>query len=332
MESFTLYLKGRHHWNKRSMDSVTRAIEYFRLAIEGDPNFALAYAGLADSYNILADNSYMPPRDAYARMREAATKALELDDSLAEAHASYASVLVWADWNWSAGESEFRRAIELNGNYATAHQWYSILLRVVGRLEEALTEARTALMLDPLSPIMSMNVGDRLSVLEQYDMAIEYFRKSLSIQPDFIPALGSLAAAYVEKSMYEEATELVRKIGSIGQMHTRSKVFGAYVLAKSGRAGEARKILEDTLEQFVAESGPPVEIAYVYAALGEKDKVFEWLNKEYDLHGSGVAYMKTESSFASLRSDPRFLELLGKVGLEKLDAERFSESHEAPRR
>jgi len=192
IEAYLLYLKGRQFWNRRFKDSVGRAIECFNLAIEKDSNFALAYVGLADCYNILADYGVLQPSEAYPKAKQTAMKALELDDTLAEAHASYAVILSAHEWKWGAAESEFRRAIELNPNYASAHQWYSIHLRCTGRPEEALAEARKALELDPLSPIMNTNVGDRLFALKQYDLAIEYFRKSLAIEPDFVPAHASL--------------------------------------------------------------------------------------------------------------------------------------------
>jgi tetratricopeptide (TPR) repeat protein len=314
-ESYTLYLKGRYYWNKRSKDSVTKAIEYFQLAIEGDPNFALAYVGLSDSYSILADYRYMSSSQAHPKAMAAATKALQLDDTLAEAHASFALTLAGVDWNWSAAESEFKRALDLNPNYASAHQWYSINLRIVGRYKEALAEARKALALDPLSPIMSMNVGDRLAAMGEYDLAVEYLLKALAIEPNFVPALRSLAGAYVEKSMYDEAMEAVRTLGSIAPWQTRSKVYAAEVYARLGNKEEARRILQDNMQEFIAESVPPIEIASVHAALGQKDRAFEWLDKEYELHGSGIAYLKAYPVFDSLRSDTRFHDLLRKVGL-----------------
>ncbi len=315
-EAYMLYLKGKHFWNKMSKDSMKKAIEFFERAIEQDHGLALAYVGIADCYNMLTDYAFLPSNIAYPKAEEAAKKALELDDELAEAHSSYAVTLTNPGWNWSSAESEHKRALELNPNYSIGHYWYSLFLRFTRRYQEALGEAKQALELDPLSPMVNAQVGDRFYVMKEYDLAIEYCQRALALEPNFYPAVYVLIQAYVEKSMYDEALDEQRKVESYLPKLRRNDLRYAWIYAMSGRRDEASKILKESLQKLGEEYVAPIEVAIVYVALGQNDKALEWLNRGYELRDAGMPYYMGDPPFESLRSDPLFILLLRKMGLE----------------
>jgi serine/threonine protein kinase/Flp pilus assembly protein TadD len=319
-EAYHLYLKGRYYENKFFNEAaIRRAIEYFQQAIDCNPTYALAYAGLADCYIKLSHTNVMPSKEGFAKARAAVIKALEIDDTLAEAHISLAKIKSTFDWDFPAAEEEFKRAIQLNPNYARAHHSYGRHLMIMGRLDEAAVEIRRAYELDPLSLIISADLSAPLFFAQQYDRAIESLRKTLEMDPNFALAHVRLGGAYEFKGMYEEAIVEYQKArelsGSRADNPGMSAAF-AHVYAASGRGDQAREILKRLKEQSQRSYVSPCDIAEVHAALGEKDQAFEWLEKAYDARSSDFRFLKVSPSFpSSLRLDPRFTDLLRRVGL-----------------
>jgi tetratricopeptide (TPR) repeat protein len=312
-EAYEDYLKGRYFWNKRTADGLKTAVEYFNQAIEKDPNYAQAYAGLADSYALLGDWEYgvLAPKEAYPKAKTAAIKALELDDTLSEAHTSLASLGMF-DWDWQSAGQEFRRAIELNPGYATAHQWYAWHLNLVGRQSEAIAEMGKAESLDPLSLIISADMADVLFVARLYDESIQQSRKTLEMDPNFAVAHFELGQAYLQKRMYSEAiAELQRATELSGGSPTCTSNL-AYAYAISGRRNEALRILHDLTGQSNNFSHA-AEIALIYAGLGEKDKAMAWLEKAYSERFNPSILLRP--AFDALRSDSRFQDLIRRIGL-----------------
>jgi serine/threonine protein kinase/Tfp pilus assembly protein PilF len=317
-DAYQLYLKGRYFWNKRSEEGFKRGIEYFNQAIEKDPNYALAYAGLAASYVLLGHElfSVLHPREAYPKAKAAATKALELDETLAEAHAVLAKARFRYDWDWLGAEREFKRAIELDPGYATVHQWYSHLLLPIGRPEESLAESKLALELDPLSLIINLHLGWHYLYVRQYDKAIEQLRKTLELDPNFALALLFLGQAYEQKAMHSEAIVEFQKAISLsrgGPVHVAAL---GHAYAVSGKRGEAQKVLERLIELSKRRYVPSYEISVIYAGLGDKEQAFAWLQKAYEERDSSwLGDVNVDPRFDDLRSDPRFTDLLRRLGL-----------------
>ena len=314
-EAYQLYLKGRFQWHKRTNEALKKSIDYFNQAIERDPSFALAYAGLADCYVVPA---YMlPPGEKIPKAKAAAMKALEIDDTLAEAHTSLARAMTTYDWDWRGAEREFQRAIELNPNYAIAHQWYCGYLEAMGRTPEAIAEGKRALELDPLSPIITFEMGLGFYYARDYDKAIEYYQKTLELDPDFPPAHGQLPAAYEQKRMYDQAITGFQKGTNLkGSREWYFSLSGlAHVYAVTGNKGEAQKLLSEMKDLSVRQYVPPDRIALIYAGLGDKDQAFAWLEKAYDEHSFNMTWLKVEPRWDSLRSDPRFADLVRRIGL-----------------
>lgn len=315
-EAYQLYLRGRYHWNKRNPESIRKAIEYLNQAIEKDPGFALAYAGLADCYVVPALG--MAPKDAMPKAKAAAIRALEIDDTLAEAHTSLGRVLQVYDWNWKEAEREFKRAIELNPRYPVAHQWYGGYLERIGRAEESILERKLALELDPFSVITNFELGQAYYFARDYDKAIEQYKKTLELDPNFPAALQYLPLVYVQKGMHAEALQALENIEAAPESSgiTAAAVPG-YVHAASGRIKEARIMVEELKrvreQRYVSE----VSIAQIYTALGEKDEAFAWLEKAYEERAFQMQYLKVEPRWDSLRADPRFADLLRRVGLQE---------------
>jgi eukaryotic-like serine/threonine-protein kinase len=312
-EAYQLYLKGRYWLEKGTPEGFNKAIEYFQQAIAIDPNYALAYSGLADCYTWLPALAFLPPKEAYPKAREAALKALQLDDRLAEAHTSLALVKAHHDWDWSGAEKEFQRAIALNPDYAMAHAWYGSTLGMTGRFEESIAEAKRALELDPLSHYVNSFLGVAFYHARRYDQAIEQFRKALDLDPNFSFAHSVLGLAYVYKSMYKEGIAELEKAVEIYRSHVSLMFLGrGYALA--GRRAEAQKVL-DQLNEFSKEKYVPAfRRAEIYVALGEKDKAFEWLQKAYEEHF--IMAIRVEPVYDPLRSDPRFADLLRRMNLQ----------------
>jgi serine/threonine protein kinase/tetratricopeptide (TPR) repeat protein len=308
LEAYDSYLKGRYFWNKRTVEDIKKSVEYFQQAIEKDPAYALAYAGLADSYITLGDWQGLSPKEAFPEARKAAEKALEIDDLLAEAHNSLAYIKYIYEWDWPGAEKAFKLAITLNPNYATAHQWYAEFLTIMGRFDEALKEIKRAQELDPLSLIINAIGGWPYIYSRKYDQAIEHFQKTLEMDPDFRPARSYLGRTYIGKGRYKEALreyEILNDLNGIGLAY-----------AKMGKIKEAQQVLNELIERSKNIYVPPSRIAFIYFALGDNDTGFEWLEKEYEERGFNMTRLKVHPEYDIVRSDPRFQAWLKKMNLD----------------
>ena len=312
-EAYQLYLKGRYFWNKRTPEGSSQARSYFQQAIEKDPSSARGYAGLADSYIALSEYEVLPAEEAISRAKEAALRALELDEMLAEPHATLANINCEFDWNISAAEKEFKRAVALNPSYSTAHQWYGECLLWVGRYAEAKTELARAKELDPLSPIIARNAGLPLLLERRYDEFIEFSRKMVAADPDFWADHFTLGWAYEKKgdlpaaiTEYETANRLNESSGTLAHLSH------AYALA--GRKDDARTLLFKLEDMSRQRYVPAFNIAIAYEGLGDKDEAIRWLEKAYNERFWGMILLKTDPRWDSLRSDPRFQDLMRRVG------------------
>ncbi|NOR21506.1 MAG: tetratricopeptide repeat protein [Candidatus Aminicenantes bacterium] len=315
-EAYQLYLKGRYFWNRRTEDGFKKAIDYLEQAIEKDPSYALAYAGLADCYNMLGNYGYLMPKEAYPKAKEAAKKALEIDDTLAEAHASLAWALMDYDWDWEGAEREFKKAIELNPGYATGHQWYAFYLIRIGRHDDSMAEIRLAKELDPLSLVINRNVGTLLFCVRQYDQAIEALQNTLEMDASFSYTHHYLGRAYLQKFMYEEAmAEFQAEM--LLEHSDADQIFCGIIKERMGKKGEVQRMLDDRIKQSEKEYVPPYYIAWLYLVLGKNDQGFKWLDKAVKERDSELFYLKTDPRLDPIRSDPRFKALLKKVGLDK---------------
>jgi TolB-like protein/DNA-binding winged helix-turn-helix (wHTH) protein/Tfp pilus assembly protein PilF len=314
-DAYEAYLKGRYFWNKRTGDGLKKAIEYFNHAIEIDPNYAEAYSGLADAYALSGDWEYgvLSPQMAFREAKTAATKALALDENLGEAHTSLAFALDLYGWDWKTAETEYRLAIKLNPNYATAHQWYASHLMVMGENGEAISELRKAKSLDPLSLIISADLADMLCVAHLYDESVRETRKTLEIDPGFAVAHYVLGQAFEQKHMHDEAIAEFQKTIEISG---HSGVFDsglAHAYAVSGRQEEATRIAKDLASRNDQNPSAEANIALIYAGLGDQDQAMMWLNKAYDARFNPSILLRP--FFDPLRSDPRFKNLLRRIGL-----------------
>ena len=309
--AYQLYLKGRYFWNKRTPEGFEKAIAYFEQAINLDPRYAQAYAGLADCYMLNGGNPYARPKDSAKLM---AKRALALDDTLAEAHTTLAYYEGAIEWNWLEAEGEFRRAIHLNPNYATARHWHAYHLAAMGNLEEAIAEITRAREIDPLSLIINTDVGHILYLARQYDQAITAYRKALELDPNFSTAHLRLGEAYTQQGRYEEALAELQQ----GRRLYRDPAFIialGYTYAVSGHRGEAQKALAEVQALAQQSPGQWYHRALIHTGLGEKDQAFDWLRQAYDHHYGPLALYKVEPMLDSLRSDPRYTDLLRRLSL-----------------
>ena len=313
-EAYQLYLKGRFYWNKRTVESLKKSIEYFNQAIEKDPSYALAYAGLADAYGLFSTYSVSSPQESYPKAKAAAKKALELDETLAEAHTSLAKVLSY-DWNLAESNREFQRAIELNPNYATAHQWYGNgNLRVMGRFDEAIAEMKRAQELDPLSLVINSDVGVTYISARQYGQAIEQLRKTTEMDQGFYYAHWNLGIAYEMKGSLQEALAEYQKARQLTD-DPRTLALLGHGLAVSGKRVEALRMLDQLKEMAKQRYVPAYSFTIVYVGLGEKDQALQWLEREYQDRAVELLSLKVDPLLDSLRSDPRFADLVRRMGL-----------------
>ncbi len=315
-DAYQAYLKGRYEWNKRTAEGLSKSIQYFDQAIEKDPGYALAYAGLADSYNLEEVYSIAPGKETYPRGKAAAIKALEIDDTLAEAHTSLAFTLVIYGWDWSAGEKEFKRALELNPSYATAHHWYSATyLTPLGRLEEAIEEMKHAQELDPLSLIINSDVGRIFYFARQYDRAIEQCRKTFELDPNFAEAHRTLGSAYEAKDMYAEAIGEFERAVTLSGGNPRMTGALAHAYAVAGKKAQATKLLNELKDLAKQSYVPAFHIATICAGLGDKEQAFAWLETAYEDRSQWLIWLKVDPRLDSLHSDPRFADLVRRIGL-----------------
>lgn len=314
-EAHEFYLKGRYFWNKRDQAGFTKAVDYFQQAIAKDPTYAAAYAGLADSYALSGGFNLIPVEQAMPRAQAAAEKALQLDSNLAEAHASLGLIAPFNNWNWADAEQHYQRAIELDPNYATAHHWYAEgYLMPVGRAKEAISEIRKAQELDPLSAVIATDLGKELYFVRRYDDALVELRRALELDPNFISAHNWISDTLLEKKMYNDAMVELEKTKPFREERVYIRQT-AYMYARMGLHAQARAALTKSLR---LSRGKPVSsgaIALIYAALGDKDESFRWLEKAYTERSSFMTSLKYWSVFDSLRGDPRFGDLLRRVGL-----------------
>ena len=315
-EAYVSYLKGRYFWNKRTADSLKAAEAYFQQAIDEDPNYAQAYSGLADTYALLGDWQYsvMPPTEALPKAKAAALKALQLDSSLGEAHNSLAFCLDGFDWDFASAEKEFRRAIELNPSYATAHHWYAWHLSLVGRSPEAIAEMRKAQNLDPQSLIINADLAEMLLIAHSYDESIQQSRKTIEMDPNFALAHNQLAQAYLQKEMYQEAIAELQKAVQLSGGSPTCTANLARAYASTGRKNDALQLLSDLKKSSSAAYSHASEIAVVYAALGNKDEAMAWVEKGYQERFNPGVLLRP--GFDPLRSDPRFQDLVRHIGIQ----------------
>lgn len=313
VEAYQLYLQGRYYWAKRTPQWIQKAIRYFEQATRLDPNFAQAYAGLADSYAVTA--SGLPPLERFPKAKAAAEHALSIDETLAEAHTSLAFILYKFEWKWLEAENHFRRAIEVNPSYALAHHWYGEFLGLMGRFDEGLAELKEAERLDPLSLALKDDVGRLLYRARRYDEAIEQARKTLELEPNFRNAYISLMRCYQQKEMYAEAVEADLKSLSLsnyppGEIEELKNIFAA-----SGWQAYWRRQLETQRQQNQIEYVPSYQAIEIYLRLGEDETALRLLEKSYDERGDAPLYVRAEPPLDPLRSDSRFQYLLRRSGL-----------------
>jgi adenylate cyclase len=313
-EAYQLNLKGRYVRNKLTPEGLQKAIEYFQQAIEKDPAYALAYAGLADSYEMLGFWGVFPPREMWPKGKAAALKALEIDDNLAEAHVALGWVSLTYDWDWPAAEKHFERALALNpASRAAYYPWYSIYLGGLGRSGEALAEAKRALDLDPVSPVMNHNLAEQLYYARRFDEAIEQCRKTLEMDPSFSLTHSLLARVYLAKGMYREAKAESENYLALTPHNPAAVASLAYTHARAGEGSRALQLLDELTALSKQRYVPSYLFALVYAGLGEKDQAFAWLEKAYEERSGGLPYLKVNPSWDPLRGDPRFEALAAKV-------------------
>jgi adenylate cyclase len=315
-EAYQLYLKGRYFWNKFTPEGFQRAIEYFQQAIEKDPAYSLAYAGLSDSYEMLGFWGVLPPGEMWPKAKAAALKALELDDSLAEAEVALGWVSFTHDWDWSAAEKHFERARALNPTSpATQHHWHSIYLGALGRSDEALAEAKRALDLDPVSPLINHNLAAQLYLARRFDQAIEQCRKTMELDPSFSLTHSLLGRLYLAKGMYREALAESENYLALSPRNPAALAALADAHARSGERNQALRVFEELKELSNQRHVPSYYFAIVYVGLNDKDEAFAWLEKAYEERDGSLPMLKVNPSLDPLRSDPRFADLVRRVGL-----------------
>jgi TolB-like protein/Tfp pilus assembly protein PilF len=312
LEAHNSYLLGTFYWNKRTGEGFERAIDHFQRAIELDNNYALAYVGLADCYNLLPFYGDADPGEAHPKARAAALRALEIDDTLAEAHTSYAFVETWFDWDWSVAEAEFERAIALNPSYAKAHHWHAWYLMIRGELDAAVARVTQALMLDPLSLIINSDMGDLYYYARRYDEAITQLEKTLQMDASFWPAHVNIGRAYVQKGMIEEAITSLRTAIRLSNNHPSGLGMLGYAFAVGGRRDEALEVIDQLKELSTRVNVPSYLLATVYVGLGDVDRAFEWLKLAQSRRDSAwlIYFLRNDPWADSLRADPRFAGLL----------------------
>jgi Tfp pilus assembly protein PilF len=316
-EAYQLYLKGRYHWNKRTAVDLPKSADYFQQAIEKDPNYALAYAALAEAYILIPNYTSELPRNAYPKAREAAIKALQMDETLAEGHNALATIKHSYDWDFVGAEKEFKRAIELNPNYATAHHWYGEFLLDMGRIEEGTFEIRRAQELDPLSLIINAIVGITYMIKGEDDLAIEQYKKTLEMDSNFPRAYAYLAKSYENKRLFDEAITAQQKYfllnGTPPDVVEKEIAEWRNSLKANGEEGYWRKYIE-ILEK--SPSAPAfTTIATLYIQIGEKEKAFSLLDEAYRKREVEILQIKKDPAWKSMLSDPRFIELEKRIGL-----------------
>jgi TolB-like protein/DNA-binding winged helix-turn-helix (wHTH) protein/Tfp pilus assembly protein PilF len=312
IEAYDLYLKALYFWNKRTAEGLARAVDYFQQSIQQDATYARAYAGLADSYTLIGGYSGFSPKDMMAKAHSAAQKAVDLDDSLAETHTAKALVAQTLDWDWPTAEAEYRRAIALNPNYATAHHWYAEYLALMGRFDEAEQQIEQARQLDPLSLIIATDHGVFLYYARKYDAAIEQLHSVLEMDPAY-PRAGMIDEAYLEAGRRPEVLAHLEAWEKIPLDTPWSWGQKAYLYGRLGRTAEARYALDRLLEKNRAREIDAIVVAVGYIGLRDRNHALDWLEKAYEEHSFSLTALKVDPTWDLVRSDPRFQELLRRM-------------------
>ena len=313
--AYQLYLMGRYHWNKTTPPEITKSIGFFKQAIELDPSYALAYVGLAEACRGLALTSDMPAKEVFPQAKAAVTKAVQIDESLAEPHAALAFIHMLFDWDWVGAEREARRAITLNPNSAWAHYAYAHLLSNLGRHQEAIAEGARARELDPVSLITNAGEGAALFFAGRNDEARERLQKTVELDPNFWIAHLFLGQVYLQKGKYPEALAEFSKAREFSRGNSETISMTGYVWARAGDAVKARGVLDELKSLSAQRYIPPSNIATVYLGLGEQDEAIAWLEKAYEERDVRLSFLKIDPKWDSFRSDPRFVAILERVGL-----------------
>ena len=313
-EAYRLYLRGRYYFDQRTADGIRRSIESFQEAIKKDPTYALAYAGLANAY--ISSDTALPPRANVPRAKDAALKALASDNSLAEVHTALGRVLQHGDWDWAGAEREFKRAIELNPNNAEAHHMYSHYLTPMGRLDESVAEARRALELDPLDVLLNTHLAWAQLNARRYDESIDQSLKAIAMDPNIETSRTTLGRAYLGKRMFDEALSEFQKVATLsGGVATGPDTYIAYTYALMGRREEAVKKLDSLRDRYAKGMATAYDVGIVYVALGDRDRSFEWLIKACEERSGTLEPLNTDVMFDPIRQDPRFNDLVARLGL-----------------
>lgn len=313
-EAYQLYLKGRFHVFKLTPPEVQQGIAYYQQAIQLDPNYALAYVGISEAYRSLALGAEVTPSEVLPKSRDAAQKALSIDDGLSEAHTALGTTIFWYDWNWNEAESQYKRALELNPNSADTHLFYAHLLSNTGRHSESLAEIKRARELDPFNPFLNALAGQFLLHAGKPDEALGRLRDTFELAPGFWLPHVFAASAYIDKGMFPEAIAEARRAGELSDGQTISVVFAGYALAKSGKRDEAQAALASLLKRSKERFVPPTHIAMLYNGLGEHDEALAWLERGYEQRDPKMTFLKVEQKWSNLRADPRFQDLMKRVG------------------
>lgn len=314
-EATQWYLKGRHEWNKRTLEGMKQALDSYQQALQSDPQFALAYAGIADYYSVLPFYSSFAPKETFPKAKEAALKAVELDPSLAEAHASLAYIKTYYEWDWQGAEQDFRRALELRPSSAEVHHRYSRYLTTVGRHQEAMAELKRAQELDPLSKLLHANLAMILYFARRYDDAIEQLQQTLELDPKFSTAHWGLGLSYQQKGMMKESIAALEKAREISPRSVNALASLGNAYAASGERAKARAILADLRKQSRQKYVSAYQFALIHAGLGENDEALRWLEQAHDERATLLTYAGMDPRFDPLRSDPRFTSLLRRIRL-----------------
>ena len=313
--AYQAYLRGRFLLSRRTAESYRSAIVYFKEAIKMDPEYALAYTGVADYYLLLSNLNLITPQESAAKAKDAILKAIELDDSIAEAHLSLAYLRAYSDWDWPDAEREFKRAIELSPNHAETRQFYSIYLRQQGRFEEGLAEIKLAQVLDPVSPNISVSLGSLLFFARRYDEAIAQLRKTIALDPAFVMGHLYLGLTYQQTAMYDEAIASVKNALSLSDNLPEFRAQLGFIYAVAGRQTEARAIVQELLELLKQRYIAPYNLAFLHAGMGDHDEAFFWLEKAYEERSCDLALLSVDPRLDDLRGDTRFMNFVRHVGL-----------------
>ncbi|HEY6120988.1 MAG TPA: FlgO family outer membrane protein, partial [Pyrinomonadaceae bacterium] len=313
-EAYQAYLKGRYYWNRRTAENLKKAIEQFKVATDRDPNYALAFVGLADCYAVSNEYAGTPSSETLPQSKAYAERALALDGQLAEPHATLGAINEYL-WQWGEAEKEFKRAIELNPNYPTAYHWYSIYLKAMGRNDEAAAMIKRAQELDPLSSIIGVNVSRMYGLQNNHDASIANSLKQIELDPNFAPAYEYLALAYLKRGRNAEAIAAAEKAVDLSNRSGISLGDLGYVYAVAGKRAEAIEKIKELEEKYARKEANGQYLAAVYVGLSDKDKAFEWLEKDFQARNGKLAEIRWQLQFESIRDDQRFKDLLHRMGL-----------------